>query len=167
MSTLTIGKHRIENRSIAVYKENCLLFPVPWMVEPETVSNTLEKVLIFWKSCRFITRSAVSPAFVLYVNNLEIEFIKKLRGCSMATSNFRFQIYHLPCRILGSFNINTFMYALNQGAYTSFSKQIFWKQIRMSLAFEDNWHKNAVFTKHDTYRPFVGHKSRENNALKF
>jgi hypothetical protein len=33
---------------------------------------------------------------------------------------------------------------------TSFSKKIFWKQIRMSLVhvLEYNWHETAVFTKH-------------------
>jgi hypothetical protein len=46
------------------------------------------------------------------------------------------------------FSINTFMYALHQGANTSFSKKIFWKQITMNLVMVCYWNENAVFTKH-------------------
>jgi hypothetical protein len=78
---------------------------------------------------------------------------KYLRGCSMATSilhsqNFRFQIIIYLIGNWNFFSINTYICALNHGTHTSFSKLIFWKQIRMSLVLEYNWHETAVFTKH-------------------
>jgi hypothetical protein len=74
-----------------------------------------------------------------------------LRGCSMATSvlhsqNFRFQITIYLEEYWYFFNINTFICALKLGANTSFSKQIFWKHIKMRSALEYNWHETAVFT---------------------
>ena len=63
-------------------------------------------------------------------------------------SKFQISNYHLPYRKLVFFSINTYICALNQGAHTSFSKMIFWKQIRMSLVLEYNWHEAAVFTKY-------------------
>jgi hypothetical protein len=53
-------------------------------------------------------------------------------------SKFQISNYHLPYRKLVFFSINTYICALNQGAHTSFSKIIFWKQIRMSLVLEYN-----------------------------
>jgi hypothetical protein len=67
-----------------------------------------------------------------------------LRGCSMATSMLQIWNDHLLCRKLGF----SFMCVLNHGTHSSFSKKIFWKQIRMSLLLEYNWNEPAVFTKH-------------------
>jgi hypothetical protein len=64
------------------------------------------------------------------------------------SQNVRFQITIYLVGNLDFFSINTFMCVLNQGAHTSFSKKIFWKQIRMSLVLEYDWHEPAVFTKH-------------------
>jgi hypothetical protein len=61
---------------------------------------------------------------------------------------FRFQITIYLIGNWDFFSINTYICVLNQGAHTSFSKIIFWKQIRMSLVLVHNWHETAVFTKY-------------------
>jgi hypothetical protein len=71
----------------------------------------------------------------------------------MATSilqsqNFRFQI---TIYLIGNWDFLKHKHnicALNQGAHASFSKIIFWKQIRMSLVLVYNWHETAIFTKY-------------------
>jgi hypothetical protein len=77
-------------------------------------------------------------------------YFKGLLNGHLGSPQSKFQIsnYHLPYRKLVFSSINTYICALNQGAHTSFTKMIFWKQIRMSLVIEYNWHETAVFTKY-------------------
>jgi hypothetical protein len=76
--------------------------------------------------------------------------IKGLLNGHLGSPQSKFQISncHLHYRKLGFFSINTYICALNQSAHTSFSKMIFWKQIRMSSVLVYNWHETAVFTKY-------------------
>jgi uncharacterized membrane protein len=53
----------------------------------------------------------------------------------LPSQNFTFQITIYRDGNRGIFYANTFMCALKQGAHAYFSKNIFWKQIRMNLLF--------------------------------
>jgi hypothetical protein len=120
------------------------------IIERLQIPNILEICYLCNLQWKYVKKYiSIQASIFLFVSSV---IPVKLRGCSMAISilqsqNFRFQIYHLPCRKLGFYSINTFMFVLNQGAHTSFKKNIL-KQIRMSLVLEYNWHKTAVFTKH-------------------
>jgi hypothetical protein len=69
---------------------------------------------------------SVKPALVLYIVEDGVKFyysrINDLKGLlnghlDSPQSKFQISNYHLPCRKLGFFSINTFMCALNQGAH--------------------------------------------------
>jgi hypothetical protein len=69
-------------------------------------------------------------------NFVPFPLFKGLLNGHLGSPQSKFQIsnYHLPYRKLGFFSIC----ALNQDAHTSFSKIIFWKQMKMSLVLEYN-----------------------------
>jgi hypothetical protein len=74
-----------------------------------------------------------------YTNSIHFQLLfKGLLNGHLGSPQSKFQIsnYHLAYRNLGFFSINTYICALNQGAHSSFSKIIFWKQIRIDTRLQ-------------------------------
>jgi hypothetical protein len=60
-------------------------------------------------------------------------------------SKFLISNDHSPYRKLGFFSINTYIYALNQGSHTSFSKIIFWNKNEFSIRVQ--WTRDCSIYK--------------------